>query len=107
VFNGGLQRGLAINRRTAARRRGQELNRAGYVVRLSKDLRLVNTGGYEFAAKGLGEIGRMTGGWMEERKGGGRVQFERRRQTGVKRSGPAGGNLESTGAFGFASRSRA
>ena len=37
----------------------RNVNRARYLVRLSKDLRLLNVSGYEFAAQGLGEIGRM------------------------------------------------
>ena len=36
-------------------------------VRLSKDLQLLNISGYEFAANGLDEIGRMTGGWWKRR----------------------------------------
>jgi hypothetical protein len=38
------------------------------LVRLSKDLRLLNIGGYEFAAQGLDEIGRMAGGWWKSAK---------------------------------------
>ena len=38
----------------------RNVNRARYLVRLSKDLRLLSVGGYEFAAQGLDEIGRMT-----------------------------------------------
>jgi hypothetical protein len=43
----------------------KNVNRARYLVRLSKDLRLLNVSGYEFAAQGLDEIGRMAGGWWK------------------------------------------
>ena len=46
----------------------RNVNRARYLVRLSKDLRLLNIDGYEFAAQGLDEIGRMTGGWWKSAK---------------------------------------
>ncbi|HEY6344845.1 MAG TPA: diversity-generating retroelement protein Avd [Bryobacteraceae bacterium] len=47
----------------------RNVNRARYLLRLSKDLRLLNIDGYEFAAKGLDEIGRMTGGWWKSARG--------------------------------------
>jgi len=43
----------------------RQVNRVRYLVRLAKDLKLINLTGYEFAAKGLDEIGRMTGGWLK------------------------------------------
>lgn len=43
----------------------RNVNRVRYLVRLSKDLHLISAGGYEFAAAGLDEIGRMTGGWWK------------------------------------------
>jgi hypothetical protein len=47
----------------------RNVNRVRYLVRLSKDLRLINLKAYEFASEGLDEIGRMTGGWWRsERK---------------------------------------
>ena len=46
----------------------RNVNRARYLVRLSKDLHLINISGYEFAAAGLDEIGRMTGGWWKSSK---------------------------------------
>ena len=49
----------------------RNVNRARYLVRLSKDLQLLNIGGYEFAAQGLDEIGRMTGGWWKSAKAAG------------------------------------
>ena len=42
-----------------------KVNRARYLVRLAKDLQMLNLSGYEFASKGLDEIGRMTGGWWK------------------------------------------
>ena len=49
----------------------RNVNRARYLVRLSKDLQLLNIGGYEFAAQGLDEIGRMRGGWWKSAKAAG------------------------------------
>ena len=46
----------------------KNVNRARCLVRLSKDLQLLNPSGYEFASKGLDEIGRMTGGWWKSAK---------------------------------------
>ena len=46
----------------------RNVNRVRYLVRLSKDLRLLNVGGYEFASQGLDEIGRMAGGWWKSAK---------------------------------------
>ncbi len=43
----------------------KNVNRARYLVRLSKDLKILNSDGYEFAAQGLDEIGRMAGGWWK------------------------------------------
>ena len=43
----------------------RNVNRVRYLVRLSKDLRLMNLKAYEFASQGLDEIGRMTGGWWK------------------------------------------
>ena len=46
----------------------RNVNRVRYLVRLSKDLRLMNLKAYEFAAQGLDEIGRMSGGWWKSEK---------------------------------------
>lgn len=43
----------------------REVNRVRYLVRLSKDLRLLNIDSHEFASKAIDEIGRMTGGWLK------------------------------------------
>lgn len=43
----------------------RNVNRARYLIRMAKDLRLLPEGGYEFASKGLDEIGRMAGGWFK------------------------------------------
>src|SRR5438067_9229318 len=43
----------------------REVNRIRYLVRLAKDLRVVNLDGHEFAAKAMDEVGRMTGGWLK------------------------------------------
>jgi len=46
-----------------------KVNRARYLVRMAKDLQMLNLSGYEFASQGLDEIGRMTGGWWKSVKG--------------------------------------
>lgn len=55
----------------------REINRIRYLVRLAKDLRVMNVDGHEFAAKAIDEIGRMTGGWLKsarhEREQGNRM----------------------------------
>jgi hypothetical protein len=43
----------------------RNVNRVRYLVRLSKDLKILSLGGYEFAAQKLDEIGRMAGGWWK------------------------------------------
>ncbi|MEZ5357127.1 MAG: diversity-generating retroelement protein Avd [Bryobacteraceae bacterium] len=43
----------------------RNVNRIRFLVRLSKDLKLIGADAYEVAAKGLDEIGRMTGGWRK------------------------------------------
>ena len=43
----------------------REVNRVRYLVRLAKDLRVLNLDGHEFAAKSLDELGRMAGGWLK------------------------------------------
>ena len=36
-----------------------------YLMRLAKDLRVINLDGHEFAAKAMDEVGRMVGGWLK------------------------------------------
>ena len=36
-----------------------------FQFRLAKDFRILNLDGYEYAAKGLDEIGKMAGSWMK------------------------------------------
>ena len=43
----------------------RNINRVRFLVRLSKDLKLLTPDSYEFASKGLDEIGRMAGGWRK------------------------------------------
>ncbi|MEO8657247.1 MAG: four helix bundle protein [Bryobacteraceae bacterium] len=43
----------------------RNVNRIRFLVRLSKDLRLINLDSYEFASLGLDEVGRMAGGWLK------------------------------------------
>ncbi len=43
----------------------REVNRIRYLMRLAKDLRVINLDGHEFAAKKMDEVGRMAGGWLK------------------------------------------
>lgn len=43
----------------------REVNRIRYLVRLGKDLRVINLAGHEYAAKAMDEVGRMAGGWLK------------------------------------------
>lgn len=43
----------------------RETNRSRYLLRLAKDLRMMNSDAHEFASKSLNEVGRMTGGWLK------------------------------------------
>ena len=43
----------------------REVNRIRYLVRLAKDLRVINLAGHEFAAQAMDEVGRMAGGWLK------------------------------------------
>ncbi len=43
----------------------REVNRIRYLMRLAKDLRVVNLAGHEFAGKAMDEVGRMAGGWLK------------------------------------------
>ena len=43
----------------------REVNRIRYLMRLAKDLRVVNLAAHEFAAKAMDEVGRMAGGWLK------------------------------------------
>ena len=46
----------------------RNVNRVRHLVRISKDLRLMNLNAYEFASRVVDEIGRMTGGWWKSEK---------------------------------------
>ena len=45
-----------------------KVNTVRYLLRLSKDLRLLPHASYQFAAEALEEIGRMAGGWRRSRE---------------------------------------
>ena len=47
----------------------REVNRIRYLVRLAKDLRVMNLASHEFASKSLDEVGRMAGGWLKSTRG--------------------------------------
>jgi hypothetical protein len=57
--------------RRALRRADAALTKLRSYVRLSHDLELFSDGQYEHAARMLTEIGRLLGGWIKSRAGGG------------------------------------
>lgn len=48
----------------------REVNRIRYLMRLAKDLKVINLDAHEFAAKAVDEVGRMTGGWLKSTRQG-------------------------------------
>lgn len=46
-----------------------KLDRLRFLIRLSKDLKLLNLKRYEFAAGALTELGAMLGGWLKQQGG--------------------------------------
>ena|SRR5438270_4229825 len=62
----------------------REVNRIRYLVRLAKDLRVINIDSHEFAAKTLDEIGRMTGGWLKGARRDVDKSCETRRQSSAR-----------------------
>ena len=47
------------------RRVNLNLEQIRFLIRVSKDLRFLSLGAYEFSARSLNEIGRQLGGWMK------------------------------------------
>jgi hypothetical protein len=45
-----------------------KLEKGRYLIRIAKELRLININGYEFSARSVNEIGRMVGGWIKARE---------------------------------------
>ncbi len=48
-----------------------KLNRLRFLIRLSKDLKLLTVSRYEYAARAINEIGAMLGGWLKQQGGPG------------------------------------
>jgi hypothetical protein len=48
-----------------------ELDRLRFLVRLSKDLKLLTVSRYEYAVRAINEIGAMLGGWLKQQGGPG------------------------------------
>jgi hypothetical protein len=72
LVSNGLDLLLALVEAAYSARKGELLETASrktngvrYLLRLSKDLRLVSMDGYAFASGKLEEIGRMVGGWQK------------------------------------------
>ena len=53
------------SRETALAQANLGLDRLRFLIRLSQDLRLIDMKRYEFACRGLDDIGRMIGGWKK------------------------------------------
>ncbi|MEI7834047.1 MAG: diversity-generating retroelement protein Avd [bacterium] len=56
----------ASDKRPLLQQANTRLNRVRYLVRLSKDLRLINVKQYEFAARAIDGIGVEIGGWLKQ-----------------------------------------
>jgi hypothetical protein len=52
-------------KRTLLRRANPKLEKLRYLMRLSKDLKLLNLKGYEFSARAIDGIGTSIGGWLK------------------------------------------
>ena len=58
-----------------------KLDRLRMLIRLSKDLKLLNLKRYEHAAGAVTELGAMLGGWMKQQRGRGDGLYETARPT--------------------------
>lgn len=47
------------------KRTNLRLEKLRFLVRLSSDMRFINLTSYEFAGRGIDEVGRMVGGWIK------------------------------------------
>ena len=59
------------DKRHSLERASEQLNRLRFLVRLSKDLKLLTVNRYEYAARAMHEIGAMLGGWLKQQGGAG------------------------------------
>ena len=59
-----LEAAYSRNKVAALRQANLKLEKLRYLVRLSKDLKLINMQAYEQAARRIDEVGRSVGGWL-------------------------------------------
>ena len=60
-----VEAAYAVEKAELIRQAGEKTNAVRYLLRISKDLRLLSVDSYGFAAEHLDEIGRMIGGWQK------------------------------------------
>ena len=60
-----VEAAYSSNKTAILQQANTKVNGVRYLLRLAKDLKLVTTDSYEFAAERLDEIGRMVGGWQK------------------------------------------
>ncbi len=63
-----VEAGYTREKRDLLETANRRLERIRYLLRLAKDLKLLNLGQYEFAARALVEIGSEVGGWLKQQK---------------------------------------
>lgn len=59
------------NKRPVLESVSARLDRVRFLIRLSKDLKLLSASRYEYAARAVNEIGAMLGGWLKQQGGAG------------------------------------
>ncbi len=42
-----------------------KLEKLRFMVRMANDMHYINIGSYEFASRGINEVGKMVGGWLK------------------------------------------
>jgi hypothetical protein len=60
-----VESAYASNKAGLLQEANRNVNGLRYLLRLSKDLRMLSVDAYGFAAENLDEIGRMVGGWQK------------------------------------------
>lgn len=63
-----IEAAYSRNKQSALRSANLQLEKLRYLLRLSKDLKLINLKSYEFSARALESIGISIGGWLRYAK---------------------------------------
>jgi hypothetical protein len=57
------------NKTAQLKRAGIQLEKVRYLIRMSKDLKLLSLRQYQFVSEQIDELGRMVGGWLRQQEG--------------------------------------